>query len=367
MSGFWIIVIIVIFTFTSIVTVISGASSLSILVTDAGTREMVADAQVYLDGRYLGVTSSEGVAGLPAGQVPGSGTHTVRVVKPGFGEITKTFLYPGEPVINITLQKTYLVSLNRNGTSPDGINVVFYPSSTSYNCIEKRKVPTSLYLSNESRFEEDVMKVIRGTYLNLSAVTDSSNPVPADLTGRFNFYYYFDPSSPSDAFEGCAGSIPQSYWNNVSFSDITVILYPMYGGFYEDTSCQPMGCFQHGGVGQNLMKIPSNQETLILHETGHAVFGLVDTYCGTTYYYENDPYANVWSSRDSCRADAALQDRDPAACRRIQITNSAGTPTCTKDFWHWDPSPDIMGEGYRGTFGAAATQRINYVLTQKGV
>jgi hypothetical protein len=93
------------------------------------------------------------------------------------------------------------------------------------------------------------------------------------------------------------------------------------------------------------------------------LFGLVDTYCGNTYYYENKPYANVWASSEACTADAKSDDRNPVNCRKIEHTSSG---TCLRNFWRWDPLPDIMGNGYSGTFGMAATRRIQNILTEAG-
>ncbi|WP_321507923.1 hypothetical protein [uncultured Methanoregula sp.] len=360
----WILVVIIAIPHSYIVSAAPVANSLVIGVRDAQTRETVGDALVYFDGGYQGTTSVTGDPGKLVIQDVRPGSHTVRVTKPDFKEVTKKFVYPDETAVEVTLSKGPLVSLNPNGPSPHAIDVVFYPSSTSYSCAEKKIVSNTVYLTNETRFREDVMNVIRQTYLNLGQITSPSDPLPENFQERFNFYYYYDPSRPADAFSGCAGTVPESYWSDVPFSDITVILYPTYYGIYKDTSCQPTGCFQNFGPGRSLMKAPADQASLVRHETGHAVFGLIDTYCGSTYYYQNDPYANVWSSLESCKADAQSHNRDPALCRQIQTTSSIASSSCTKDFWHWDPNPDMMGQSYGGKFGAASTQRINYVLSQ---
>ncbi len=86
------------------------------------------------------------------------------------------------------------------------------------------------------------------------------------------------------------------------------------------------------------------------------IFGLIDTYCGNTVYWQNDPDPNVWSSQENCVKDAINNSWDPSACRQIQQENPS---ICTKQFWRWDPDPDIMHEGYSGTFGKASTLRID--------
>jgi hypothetical protein len=360
-----ILTLLLIISLTWTVSALSGPDSLTVVVKDARTKEVLGNALVYLDGVYKGTTSSSyGTMTLPDVT---QGTHTVRVTRPGFKEVTKKFSYPDEQTITIEISQGSLVSLNEDGASAGAINVVFYPSSTSYSCTDNAKVATPLYLTNETRFREDVMKVIRSTYLDLDKVTSPSDSLPSAYASRFNFYYYYDPAAPADAFSGCAGTIPESYWNEVTFADVTVILYPKYYGIYSNASCQPTGCSQNFGPGRNLMKAPADQLTLVQHETGHAVFELVDTYCGNTYYYQNDPNANVWASLESCQSSARVNQRDPGLCRQIQKKASLSSASCIQNYWQWDPMPDIMANGYKGKYGEAATQRISHVISQAGV
>jgi hypothetical protein len=263
----------------------------------------------------------------------------------------------------VSLAKESLVYLGEGSPTPGALTVVFYPSSTSYNCTGRTKVSAPEYISNETKFRKDVQNVIRLTYLELGNATSAADPLPLDYRERFNFYSYYDPSAPADAFAGCAGTLPDQYWDEVTFSDVTVILYPTYYGTYSDAACEPNGCTQDTGTAHNVMKVPADQPALLKHETGHAVYGLIDTYCGDTYYYQNDPYPNVWDSLESCTADARLHNRDAGRCRQIQKAAPASA-ACVRDYWQWDPAPDIMANGYSGKFGTAATQRINYILSK---
>ncbi|MDD1694000.1 MAG: carboxypeptidase-like regulatory domain-containing protein [Methanoregula sp.] len=360
----WILIIILLLSLTYAVSAANGSDTVMVIVKDTQTKENLNGAQVYLDGEYRGATSSGVGAGILEIQDVRSGTHTVRVTSAGFKEVTKTFVYPAETTVGVMISKGALVSLNPEGPTTGAINVVFYPSSTSYSCTDHVKLSTPIYMTNETRFREDVMTVINSTFLSLDKVTSTDAPLPTDYRERFNFYYYYDPSAPADAFSGCAGTVPEKYWSEVPFSDVTVILYPSYYGIYANASCQPTGCTQDLGPGHTLMKAPADKRVLFNHESGHALFGLVDTYCGDTYYYQNDPDPNVWKSLESCQADARSSNRDPAQCRQIRKTSSSSS--CTKDYWQWDPVPDIMANGYSGRFGEAATRRIDYVLSQAG-
>jgi len=333
-----------------------------VMVTEAKSGVPINGALVYLDGAYEGATSSAAGDGTLALAGIGAGTHTLRAAGGDYRESVQTFRVPEEEQVTFALNKSFLHPLIVNKSTGNAISVVFYPSATSFDCTDNVKVSAPRY-TDENLFREDVLAVINRTYLHLDAVTDPSESLPEGYRQNFNFYYYFDPSAPGDAFDGCSGSVPASYWNDVTFADVTVLLYPAYLGSYDNASCQPVGCFASAGTGRGLMKVPADRTSLIFHETGHALFGLVDTYCGDTWYYENDPYPNLWSSLSSCRGDASVNGRDPVLCRPIGQNSSVA---CSGEYWRWDPDPDIMAEAYDGTFGAAATERINYILVESG-
>ena len=361
-----ILVILILITFTYSVSAASYQNSVVVNVKDTRTQENLGGALVYLDGGYIGETSLNDKTEILVLQNIRPGIHTVRVTRVGFKETMKKFVFPGDITVNVEISRESLVSLNPDGPAPHAIDVVFYPSSTSYNCSAQTKVSNPTYITNETRFRDDVQNVINRTYLDMDTLTSRVNPLPENYRERFNFYYYYDPTSPADAFSGCAGTVPVRYWTEVPFSDVTVILYPTYYGIYSNISCQPTGCNEDSGPGHNLMKAPADKLMLFNHETGHAVYGLIDTYCGDTYYSQNDPYPNVWTSVKSCTSNAVANHRDPEQCQQIQKKNLLTSPSCVKDFWQWDPNPDIMANGYEGTFGPASTQRINYILSQSG-
>jgi hypothetical protein len=339
--------------------------ALLVAVTDSHTGRALDGAAVYIDGEYGGVTSDANGAGTLNISDIQQGTHTLRVTDIGYRPLLETFTYPGEPEIHITLLNSPLVPLTQENNNSQGINIVFVPSSTYFRTSDDSVVSTDAYTGNETQFREDVTRIINDTFDNLAAVTDPSVLLPKNYQNRLNFYYYFDSSSPADAFSGCAGYIPDSYWDNVTFSDLSVVLYPLYDGEYTNVSLQPIGCYINSGTGHKQMKIPANQETLAYHESGHGLYGLVDTYCGDTDYFENAPFPNVWSTQSECISSATADNRDPSGCRQIQ--SDPGDPdTCVKNFWRWDPDPDIMKTGDYGMFGAASTERIAYILNKSG-
>jgi hypothetical protein len=328
--------------------------NLSLSTVDMSTGEPLGNVSVYLDGGYDGSTSAKGTIGSLNLSPVSEGRHTIRVTKSGYMDTTQSVIVPSASPFKIGLQAQLLVTVQETGTHSSKIDIVFVPSDTTYNCAERRKVPSTIYVTNRSAFVTDVNRVVNGSLFTLDAITDKTDPIPADYRDRFNIYYYYDPSGFADAFNGCAGTVPERFWKSAPFADIVVILYPTYYSLDTGSPCEPSGCV-NPGTGRRWMKTPADQDVLFLHECGHAIFGLVDTYCDNTIYWQNEPDPNVWSSRENCVKDATTNSWDSSACRQILQVNPAA---CTKQFWRLDADPDIMHDGYSGVFGKASTRRI---------
>ena len=286
------------------------------------------------------------------------GLHTIRVTKAGYLESTQRIAIPSLAPVKIGLQEQLLVPVHEAGSPETKIDIVFVPSGTTYNCAEQRKITSTLYVTDKGAFVADVNRIVKDSLFTLDSITDKTEPIPADYRDRFNIYYYYDPSEFADAFSGCAGTVPEKFWKTVPSADLVIILYPTYYSRDTGAPCEPNGCV-NPGTGRSWMKIAADQKVLFMHESGHAVFGLIDSYCGGTIYWQNEPDANVWSSQKSCVEDVINNSWDSSACRQIEQNDPNA---CITQFWRWDPDPDIMHDGYSGTFGKASTRRITYIL-----
>ena len=326
---------------------------------DASTGKPLGGVSVYLDGRYEGSTQDQGTPGFLVMSPVSEGQHTIRVTKPGYLEQTQTIIIPEISLVEFGLQGQLLVPIHESGSPATRIDIVFVPSGTTYNCAERRKISPTEYVNDRGAFVAGVKEVVNTSLFTLESLTDRTDPIPADYRDRFNIYYYYDPLLFADAFDGCAGTVPEKFWNEVPFADTVIILYPAYDTPNTGPPCEPNGCVSPG-TGRNWMKVPADQKTLFLHESGHAIFGLIDTYCGGTEYWQNDPEPNVWSSAENCMASAGRNSWDFVSCRQIQQSSPVA---CVKPFWRLDADPDIMHDGYTGTFGKASTRRITYTFT----
>jgi len=331
---------------------------LSLFTFDMSTGASLETVSVYLDGGYVGPTSATGTIAILNISPVSEGQHMIRASRSGYMDTTQSVVVPSASPIKIGLYEQVLVTVQEPGSHDAKIDIVFIPSNTTYNCAEQKKIDSTQYVTDRSAFVTDVNRIVSKSLFTLDSVTDKTDPIPVDYRDRFNIYYYYDSTQFADAFTGCAGTIPEKFWKTAAFADIVIILYPTYYTLDTGAPCEPNACV-NPGTGRSWMKIPADQNVLFLHESGHAIFGLIDTYCGGTEYWQNEPDPNVWSSQESCMRDATNNSWDPSACRQILQVNPTA---CTKQFWRWDPDPDIMHDGYSGTFGKASTRRIAYTF-----
>jgi hypothetical protein len=336
---------------------------LTIIARDAKNAEILGKANVFIDGSLIGSTSEQNGKQILSGV--GRGSHSVRIAKTGFRELTRSVDITENLQVSVFLDHSVIVPLQIHGSPEEKVDIVIVASNTSYDCNAKTKITDDEYPRDEQKFVNDVNNTIDNIYLKLDTLTSGFVGLPNDYRQRFNFYYYYDTVNFADAFDGCAGKLPDKFWDNAPFTDVAVIMYPSYKGSYSGSSCEPIGCANGLGAGSgSWMKAPADSSMIFLHESGHIVFGLIDTYCGDTYYVENSPFPNVWDTEKACIKDAESEHWDTSACRQIlKPAGSKSNDSCSKNFWKADADPDIMGGGaYSGRFGNASTARIRYIL-----
>jgi len=181
----------------------------------------------------------------------------------------------------------------------------------------------------------------------------AKDPISANA-GKFNVYYYTGPGEVrADADNLCEGEKPPGYSSECSFADTTA--------FIHQEDCRDATDIIAGGFPMPGSEFTARYSSTMVHESGHAIFGMEDAYyeAGRTYI-QLPQLPNVWSSQANCEAD-----RDPAWSEPcVEICDPSGE-NCV-GFWKLDYDC-IMGHhvmGYYGSFCPACRRRISWVLSQ---
>lgn len=107
-----------------------------------------------------------------------------------------------------------------------------------------------------------------------------------------------------------------------------------------------------------------NYDKTLIHETGHALFGLQDEYCCDSSYTQHPQVPNIWSALAGCQSEASDVGHPASNCTQI----SKGTNSI--NFWYIDPTGpngSIMGSSQHNAgsdFGKAGQRRINWRYQQ---
>jgi len=341
-------------------------SGLEVRVRDEKNGAGIAGALVYYDGKIVGRTSD--TDGMYLIEKSGTGSHSVRITKPGYQDTTVMADDTTGSSLTVRLQPSIIQRIAGDASPETALDIVFVPSNTSYDCGLQAKIVADHYMDHKEIFLTDVRQLSELKLFQLGRYSSVPAKISDGYQKRLNIYYYWDGERYADAFNGCAGTLPEGFWDEAPFADVAIILYPKYYGLNKGTTCEPVGCSSGIGSGSNSwFKAPANNGQIFLHESGHAIFGLMDTYCGDTYYEENRPVPNVWQSEKNCSYDTAKSGGSGSGCRPISGNDSGSTSTCKKDYLKFDRDPDLMASTTSSaTFGESSTQRIQYVFDAVG-
>jgi hypothetical protein len=266
------------------------------------------------------------------------------------------------PVTNCVYCGDYVKPIYLSKSPETALDIVFVPSSTSRNQVLSASEYSPDYVTSEETFRAIAQNQVLNGYWKLDSL--SVNPIPSDYRQRFNFYYYWRPGKTGDAFSSCAGDLPDTFWTDAYFADVGGILYPpnWAGGSTTLGGCAFLGPAKSHYKACGLV----GQEVIPVHEAGHAVFSVIDTYCGDTHYEQNNPLTNVWDSEAACISEIQSTGGDTSRCRQILWDDPATNlyPDCGKPFWKWDPDPDIMNDPQGGgKFGPRGVAKINHIFS----
>lgn len=215
------------------------------------------------------------------------------------------------------------VSLPATRTPPAQVGSTVFAAiywRSSENAIDVVFVPDSGYgdlgnTTNRQNFYDDVADLIdEGFYQN--------NMVYSNLS-LFNFWYMHTTGTAAPPSSGICPVITWPNLTDAAFAEMVVIVH---------RNAAIRDC---GGGGRASARAGGGREWIVVHEGGHAAFGLPDEYCCDGGYGHQPPI--LYNSSNSCNNDAAN-----TAWRNCQsFTSDSGT-----DWWRSEDSTlDLMSGG----------------------
>ena len=242
-----------------------------------------------------------------------------------------------------TGRREHQVGAPINGVFPTGAVPIWVagPTDEMINVVFMRDSETYGGQAGLARFQTDVARVLTESY--------AADEIVGPHLGRFNFWYLTNTATTDT---GCVRTVPNAYH---AFGDVGAILH----------TDQFRDCASGGIFSSEPYEIPT-----IMHETGHAAFGLSDLYNGAGGLNESTPWPNVYRTRDSCRTDSSNHGWPPEACE--SFPSSSGVT-----WWRRDRRTSVMGTCSANTyplcvdnrfaFDLASRRRVAWVLEGRGV
>ena len=211
-------------------------------------------------------------------------------------------------------------------------------------------VPEEGYTGELGRFTDDVIDLVRTRYFTLDNHT-SGYDLPVDYRNKFNFYAY---TAGFGTDVGCSGTVPAGFYGDVPDVDTTGVLRN------EDSGG---GCANGEGIGTRF-EAPGREGGVVIHESGHAVFDLIDEYCGDTWYPSSESdlpeMTNVWLSEEDCEAAATAEGWTDGSCVEIETIDTDCSPDAD-EVWKYDNDWCVMDSADLD-FDLACSRRIAHVL-----
>ena len=179
-------------------------------------------------------------------------------------------------------------------------------------------VPDEDYNGNMTRFYDDVKDIIYDGYFSNSDYKNNQC--------KFNFWVYPHEGEYREVCE--AWDLPSGYDTDCAFADSAAIVFQS-----SKRACS----------GGGLFSTPAYSPKVVVHETGHKIFGMADEYCCDGGYWQpSDPYPNIYETKASCQAKSAIPNSCYNYCpeQKCWPGNAVTIATCKNLFNSkgWDPN-----------------------------
>ena len=250
-------------------------------------------------------------------------------------QITRTVSTDDTPASGATVFDMYVVQSDRDRA----FNILFVPD-TAYGDMS--------VVANRQAFVNDLAGVIEDGYWQNRAYFNG--------WGRYNYFYMTASGSVVERTPAADGSFrcPTVTWPAQVNTD---------GAFADQIVLIHKNDLRDCGGGGRATAEPTSFRTLV-HETGHALFGLPDEYCCDGGYFSMAPV--MYSSLAACTGDAAnvgwrncqshMSSRDGSVWWRSQgnITTNLIMGNSGAEVWESGPADwAVMDAAYRGLSGSS--------------
>jgi len=232
-------------------------------------------------------------------------------------------------------------------------------------CYDILFIPDETYKGDLDTFKSDIYNIATNRINSIELLKERQK--------SFNFYYiddyayvsgYKSQENPPDF-----NAPKQMDFASISFVDAICVVHKNqfrdWAGSYNG-----IPIFTSHSSGTTIYPLIPNMPSFI-HELGHALFKLKDEYCCDSYYFQNDPMPNIWSSELNCKDDAIKEGWDlnsivqfcPAGCLGSESCN------CGSGYWKIDKNDCIMGNmsPIHWYFGPACERKISWEFDHLGL
>ena len=224
------------------------------------------------------------------------------------------------------------IPVSFTGERSQRVDIVFVADADSYTG------------ANDPQFLADAASVIKGAYYGQDYFLANQQ--------RFNFWLADQvgdadrvpaPTAADPTATNCVLTAPANFASDYSWRNAGAILH-------SDT-------FRDCASGGVFSTEPTSLGT-VLHETGHAAFGLADEYCCDGGYFENSPFPDLWDTLAECQSDAPALGRTAADCRTITDPR----PATPKNWFTSEPTPNDLMNASRRPPQAADIRRADWLF-----
>lgn len=208
------------------------------------------------------------------------------------------------------------------------VDIVIVPATSDYPNIEDRQ------------FQEHVYGVIKNSFYAEKVFLEHQRQV--------NFWIGKDFGTANGYGNGTCVIPPNNWGGDYAFVEAGMILHKRA---LRDCAIPA----------QRIFSSEYHEYRTVLHEAGHAVFGLTDEYSDNISYGQNNPYPNVYAGASACSSDIiSLQPYDIRL--GLPPRTSANCLEIRENWFRSDPEDDLMKDG--GKIQGADLRRIEWVFNE---